>query len=228
MEVYWCKRSYQDVPASKDWLHPSEKEVVAGFKFPKKRNDWLLGRWTAKTAVKSFLAKSHSWLTFTQIEVRAAEDGAPEVFFEKKPLPVFISLSHSNGIGFCTIIQPGIALGCDLEKIEPRSDAFINDYFTEKEIAQLGINFPGPELGANLIWSAKESALKAMRSGLRVDPRHVEVSFEHTSKFKNWQNLEVSTPKYSKHFFGYWRTSADAFVETVLISEAPFKLLPLE
>jgi 4'-phosphopantetheinyl transferase len=227
MNVYWCKRFYDDVPATLDWLHHSEKEVVAGFKFPKKRNDWLLGRWTAKTTVKAFLKKSYPQFPFSQIEVRAAEDGAPEVFLDNTPLPVFISLSHSNGVGFCTITEPGFALGCDLEKIEPRSEAFINDYFTEKEIAQIAVFQGRPEMCANLIWSAKESALKAVRSGLRIDPRRVEVSFDQSSNFNHWQKLEVKAPKLSKHFFGYWKVDAD-FVETVLGSEPLLQLLSIE
>ncbi len=227
MKVYWCKRSSQDVPATKDWLHPSEQTVAAGFKFSKKRNDWLLGRWTAKNTVKAFLKKSHPGLTFSQIEVRAAEDGAPEVFVEHGPLPVFISLSHSNGVGFCTIAQPGTALGCDVEKIEPRSDAFIDDYFTKEEIAGFTAFSGKPELCANLIWSAKESALKAIRSGLRIDPLLVEVNFNHSPNFENWQKLEVNAPRLSKRFFGYWKADDD-FVNTVLAGVPSFELLPVE
>ncbi|KAA3624392.1 MAG: hypothetical protein DWQ02_23090 [Bacteroidetes bacterium] len=222
MIIYWCSRLLQDVPVSGDWLHPSEKLVADGFKFPKKRNDWLLGRWTAKNAVKSFLQKSFPHLDYSQIEIRAAEDGAPEVFFENKRLPVFISLSHSQGIGFCTITQPGFALGCDLEKIEPRSEYFVNDYFTKNEQA-LCSKSNYPELIANLIWSAKESTLKAIRTGLRVDPRLMEVSFEKEGRTDHWQPLKVLAKNSGQTFFGHWRVVND-IVYTVVANEPQYKL----
>ncbi len=214
MKIYWCSRLLQDVPISGDWLHPSEKLVADGYKFPKKKNDWLLGRWTAKNAVKTFLQKSFPHLLYSQIEIRAAEDGAPEVFFENNRLPVFISLSHSQGIGFCTITQPGIALGCDLEKVEPRSEFFVNDYFSENELA-LFHRSGNPDLCANLIWSAKESALKAIRTGLRVDPRLVEVSFENLGERIGWQSLKVEAHNKGATFFGYWKV-VDELVYTIL------------
>lgn len=222
MKVLWCTKLLQDVPDSGDWLHPNEKQVAAGFKFPKKRNDWLLGRWTAKTAVKSFLADSPD-LTFPEIEIRSAEDGAPEVFFQNQRLPVFISLSHSNGVGFCTISEPGTELGCDLEKVEPRSEHFIRDYFTEKEKALVDHSPDQKEVYANLIWSAKESALKALRSGLRLDTRLVQVSFQMAGDLKEWQSLRVEAKNADKTFFGFWRLRGK-FVLTVLSGQEDFSL----
>ena len=71
-----------------------------------------------------------------------------------------------------------MALGCDLELVEPRSDRFVADYLTAAE-QQLVLG-AGPErdLVANLIWSAKESALKVLRVGLRRDTRSVEVTLD--------------------------------------------------
>jgi 4'-phosphopantetheinyl transferase len=68
-------------------------------------------------------------------------------------------------------------LGCDLELIEPRSDGFVADYFTTEEQALVARAFAAdrPRLCA-LLWSGKESALKALRMGLRMDTRCVMVS----------------------------------------------------
>lgn len=222
MKIYWCSRLLQDVPTSGDWLHPSEKLVADGYRFPKKRNDWLLGRWTAKNAVKAFLQEAFPQLKYSQIEIRAAEDGAPEVFCDDKKLPVFISLSHSQGIGLCTITHPGIELGCDLEKVETRSEYFVNDYFTENELA-LFHKSDKPDLTANLIWSAKESALKAIRAGLRVDPRLVEVSFEKEGRTDHWQPLKVLAKNSGQSFFGHWRV-VNGIVYTVIANEPQYKL----
>lgn len=214
MKIFWHKQSFDNLPSSSGWLHPEEQKILAGYKFPKKKKDYLLGRWTAKKAVSQYLNDSHPQLTFDKIEIRRAEDGAPEVFFEDQLLPVFISLSHSHDIGFCVISKPGQKLGCDLEKIEPRSEAFIKDYFTKNELNIISkTKKEDLPLTSNLIWSAKESALKAIRTGLRIDTRKVEVSFKNEGK--KWNQLSVMELGNNEVFNGFWSSSKD-FVFTIL------------
>ena len=69
-----------------------------------------------------------------------------------------------------------LSVGCDLELVEPRSALFVRDYFTaaERERVAAAPAREHDEL-ANLIWCAKESALKVLRTGLRRDTRSVEV-----------------------------------------------------
>ena len=69
------------------------------------------------------------------------------------------------------------AVGCDLELIEPRGAGFFDDYFTAEEQAMVS-RMPEADRPwlLTLLWSAKESALKALRVGLRADTRSVVVS----------------------------------------------------
>lgn len=161
-----------------------------------------------------FFNNSHRDLPLEQIAILAAKDGAPEVFCDEEPAPVFISLSHSGGVAFCAAGSPGRPLGCDLEKIEPRSAAFIEDYFTENEQAAIA-GKEGAALWANLVWSAKESALKALRSGLRMDPRKVEVEFTADTEKLRWHGLKVAALECGSVFHGYWRFSPE-FVFTLV------------
>src|SRR6266568_411714 len=81
-----------------------------------------------------------------------------------------------RGTAICAIAASGVALGCDLEVIEPRSDAFLADYFTTEEqefVACVQASERSQILA--LLWSAKESALKALREGLRLDTRSLRV-----------------------------------------------------
>ena len=67
-------------------------------------------------------------------------------------------------------------LGCDLEVIEPHSDAFITDFFTAEEQALITkASAEDRFLVATLLWSAKESALKALHAGLRLGTLSVAV-----------------------------------------------------
>ena len=51
----WLTRSLADVPADDGWLGPGEIEVLAGLGFEKRRADWRLGRFAAKTALAVWL-----------------------------------------------------------------------------------------------------------------------------------------------------------------------------
>jgi 4'-phosphopantetheinyl transferase len=182
MDVYWLEQSEADVPAAGDWLNESEVLRLSSLSIPKRRSDWRLGRWTAKCAVAATLNLPDHKLALKDIHIGAASSGEPEVTLPDRTLAVTISISHRAGTAVCAVGLGGAALGCDLEAIEPRSDAFIADYFTPLEqelIAQIGA--ADRYLLITLIWSAKESALKALHVGLRADTRSVEVSFG-----RNW------------------------------------------
>lgn len=155
-------------------------------------------------------------MNFNQLEIRSASDGAPEVFYKDRAFPVFISLSHSNGRALCTMTDPGNRLGCDIEKVEVRNQRFISDYFTVNEqelIASLGKEQLA--LWTNLIWSAKESALKALRKGLKLDTRRVEAEFVSPDEVSNWNVLKVTFLNDGSTFKGFWRFY-DGFVVTIL------------
>jgi 4'-phosphopantetheinyl transferase len=177
MDLYWLEQTVADVPLDDSWLSAREAEFLQKLRFAKRRADWRLGRWTAKRALAICLHVPGSRPVLGQIEVISASSGAPEVFFAGKPAAISISLSHRAGAAICAVaLSAGAAVGCDLEAIEPRSDAFVADYFTAEEQALVAMATPAdrPPLLA-LLWSAKESALKALGQGLRLDTRCVSV-----------------------------------------------------
>jgi len=179
MKIHWLEQTEADVPQDLAWLGATELEQLSTMRFAKRRGDWQLGRWTAKHAVAACLHLPADFPSLAKIEVRQAASGAPEVFVASKPAPVTISVSHSAGIGACAVALSYGALGCDVEMIEPRSDAFADDYFTteEQQLVAQATEDDRP-LVLTLLWSAKESALKALRAGLRLDTRCVIVTPE--------------------------------------------------
>ena len=97
-------------------------------------------------------------------------------------------------------------LGIDLELVEPRSDAFVDDYFTADESAYVRSLTAGAarDEAANLIWSAKEAALKVRQVGLRADTREVAVDLGHVRGRDGWTPLSV-TGRDGASFPGWWR-----------------------
>jgi 4'-phosphopantetheinyl transferase len=176
MNIFWLQQTEANVPAEKDWLAPAELLRIEGMRFLKRRRDYLLGRWTAKCALAAYL----DWPTYadvlSDIDVGTAPSGAPTVMIRGERAQLVVSISHCSGQAICSVAHSGIALGCDLELVEPRSDAFLRDYFTaeEQEIVEAA---PEPDRAwlVTLFWSAKESALKALQEGLRLDTRSVVV-----------------------------------------------------
>jgi len=209
--AWWWSCRTDEVPEGDGWLTGQEQTVLEGLEFPKRREDWLLGRWTAKQAVAAYLAMRGKGLPAEQIEIRAAPDGAPEAFGEDRPLSVSISISHREGLGLCTVTAPDISPGCDVERIEPRSDAFIRDYLNHPEQAVLraaGARYR--DLLANLYWSAKESALKVLREGLRQDPLQWAVVPRGVGEGDPgvWNRLTVEG-KGGRAFQGWWQRRGD-------------------
>jgi 4'-phosphopantetheinyl transferase len=228
MNVYWLEQTKEDLPKNNDWLSASELAVLQGLNVPKRRADWRLGRWTAKNALAVYLNLPHSPATLQRIEIRPAPSGAPEAFCEDDPAPVTISLSHSNDNAMCAVAPGKVKLGCDLELAEPRSDAFIADYFTREEQA-LNASQPSakqPELLA-LLWSAKESALKALSAGLRLDTRSVEVARLDLSRcVDTWSPLQVHYGE-EQIFHGWWRL-ANGMARTLIAVPEPASPVPLK
>lgn len=234
LHLAWVRQ--EDLPPWDGWLSSREQAVLAGLRLPKRRIDWLLGRWAAKRAVGSLLAGTGAGHVSqdpdagaaSTVEILAAEDGRPVVRLGPPPTPVHVSISHAGGVGFAAASSGRAAVGCDVEVVEARSAAFVTDYLTERESAAVrGAAGEGAALMANLIWSAKESALKVLGEGLRMDTRQVEVEVPCGIQLQDakprpldanvaaeWRPLQVSGPG-GAGFRGSWRTR-DGLVWTVL------------
>lgn len=177
MDVYWLEQAESEIPAHDQWLSVRDAACLGGLRFAKRRADWRLGRWTAKRALAIYWKIPTDPKTLSEIEIRPALSGAPEVFLADKPADVAISLSHRSGVAGCAIAKSGAMLGFDLEIAECRSEAFVRDYFAAEEQGLITrVHAADRSQLVALLWSAKESALKALRAGLRLDTRSVIVS----------------------------------------------------
>lgn len=211
--TYWLAQNLSDVPVQDDWLSEGERSILAGFRFPKRRNDWRLGRWTAKQAIYAYRQQSHPNLS--SLEIRAAADGAPEVFWNNTPGGVSLSISHALNRSLCAVGPADLAIGCDIEQLERREDSLVLDYFTPEEISLCHQAVPeNRTLVVNLIWSAKESVLKALREGLRRDTRSVFIRPDFGEQEKGWNAWTGHCPELARSFYGWWR-AADGFVYTL-------------
>ena len=221
MDVYWLEQTQADVPAENDWLSTKEAAFLDSLRFPKRRADWRLGRWTAKRAVGFYLHLPGSRPALAKIEICPAPSGAPEVFIESKRAALTISLSHRGPRAMCAVGPAAVELGCDLELVEPHSDAFLADYFTPSVQALIGRLSASERLRRlALLWSGKESALKALHMGLGLDTRSVIVDVVNSSLGgSGWCPFRVRSTS-GKIFDGWWQSS-DLLVRTLVAAPPP-------
>lgn len=237
MSIHWLLQSLDDCPEILNpeivpgWLSATEQQRLSTLKVDKRRRDWLLGRWTAKRLLQSYLQQTHTGETpLAAITIGNDEDGAPYGMTQAR-LPVSLAVSHSHGHALCAVVASSQAgaqrttqtmLGCDLEYIETREPSFVRGFFTEEEMAAFAATTHPDEL-VTAIWSAKESVLKAIRTGLRVDTRRITCRIEPGQSPQTWMPLEVSLePNLAKEHPGswsaWWRVSGE-FVLTMALHE---------
>ncbi len=216
IDVHWLEQTEADVPSESAWLSTSDLARVNGMRFAKRLADWRLGRWTAKRALAVYLDLPAYPQIMASIELRPTASGAPQVFVADRPAAVTISLSHRDGKAACAVAPCGTDLGFDLETIEPRSEGFIADYFAAEEQARiLQASVAERSRFLAMLWSAKESALKAMQEGLRLDTRSVIVSSADSSFDPNgWSRLQVRCTD-GRVFHGWWQQT-DHMVRTMV------------
>jgi 4'-phosphopantetheinyl transferase len=224
LSIYWTlvERSQVDLIRPEAFLSPAELQKLGAMRFPKRRGEWLLGRWAAKS-----LARSLPEFTRCQpagLEIRSQVGGAPYLFVSENACPQHsLSISHSGNLAFCALtLAPGVSVGADLEKVEPRTDEFLEDYFTPAEWDRVRL-CPADtrDLTANLIWSAKEAMLKSLGVGLRWDTRQVEVIeigglVGRKKAREGWQDLEVEAAAAGAGIFrGWWQPWGDYVLSVV-------------
>ncbi len=215
--TWWLARGEDQLPAAADWLSAAERTRADALRYTKRRTDFLLGRWTLKLAVAKALGWPDDPAVLARIEGRTAPSGAPRLYIDGQPANHGVSLTDRAGCAVCLVAASAVAVGCDVEIVEPRSDAFVRDYLTPAEqrlVAAAGPARDARDAAANLIWSAKESALKVLGTGLRRDTRSVEVTVaELNPPERTWSALRVRTTE-GGDFPGWWRRSGAFLVTT--------------
>jgi len=205
----WLAASMEDLPTDRRWIDDAMAARLATMRFTKRRSETTLARWVAKAAIARTLGLPPETEVLRNVIVRNAFDGAPEASVNGRELDAVIAMTDRSDWAVCMVLRGTSRIGVDLEIVEPRSAGFIGDYFTEHEQRAVAAS-PDADLTANLIWSAKESALKVLRTGLRRDTRTVEVDLAQGGG--SWQPLQVRSN--DGHLLPGWWLRSGAFLLT--------------
>ncbi len=215
----WLARGEHDLPGTDAWLTVGESARASGMPMTKRRTEYLLRRWVCKHAVAAVVGLPDDLGSLARIEVTNRPSGAPAVGVDGEDAGLDVSLSDRAGWAICVVGEALGRLGCDLELVEPRSSGFVADFLTTAEQEYVAAQpATDRDLAATLIWSAKESALKVLQTGLRRDTRTVEVVLGGRESTTGWAGLEVRTAE-GDGVIGWW-LRAGTYVVTVA-AEAP-------
>jgi 4'-phosphopantetheinyl transferase len=147
------------------------------------------------------------------------------VLVDGAPVGLEVSLTDRAGWAVCLLGGPDARLGCDVEIVEARSAGFVTDFLTPAEQRYVDAREGRDrDAAANLIWSAKESALKVLQTGLRRDTRSVEVALlgpgdpSGDADHGGWAPLEVCGAE-GVRMPGWWRR--DGLFLVTVASEQP-------
>jgi len=149
-------------------LHPNELAILDGYRFAKRRREYLTGRICAKKAIQDFFCRTRPdsmTLPLPEIEIMKTAQGRPAVHLQT-PLATIpgldISISHSGEYG--AALAAGAKCGIDLQKQEASLLRVQERYCSEDEYSLLKTCLAEKDAAVRLalVWAAKEAAKKAL------------------------------------------------------------------
>lgn len=152
-----------NLPPADAVLSSRERTFYQTLRFPKRRSEWLGGRF----ALKQIVGKICNVPDLKQIEVLPQESGKPQLVAGGNILPLAHSITHSNGFAVAAVSSDVPFLGIDLEKVEHRIDAWKHDFFHPDELTGDSDEF------LTALWTQKEALVKLLGVGLSLRSNEV-------------------------------------------------------
>jgi NAD(P)-dependent dehydrogenase (short-subunit alcohol dehydrogenase family)/phosphopantetheinyl transferase/acyl carrier protein len=149
----------------------------------KRQRDRAAGKAAAKVAVRALTGMGGD--TFS---ILRTEGGRPAVTCADGRAGPAVTIAHKDGEGFAAAVCLGLP-GLDVEDISHRHVSFAASWFTDGERALSR----GDARRETQIWAAKEAVLKALGTGMALDPRQVEIVALHPrrAEVKLWGEVAV-------------------------------------
>ncbi len=160
----------------------NEQERNFWYELPEKgpgRTDWLLGRIAAKDALRQWAKQTFKLeLAPIDIEILSTSLGKPLVRCPQleylASLPD-ISISHSRGYIVAAVAKPNLRIGIDIERLDwIRSNDWLSAAFTKQELELIPQQDSLPAILG--LWCAKETAAKALGTGLQGTPYEWQIT----------------------------------------------------
>jgi phosphopantetheinyl transferase len=210
-DVRWLLCRWTPDLKEEEFLLPEELQDGRRYRHAGRHRQWLLGRAAAKWLLLEQAGLNWSSQNARRFYLLRHPDGWPQVFSAAgEELALTLTISHSADYALCALSERGAgALGADLEVIEKRSQALIEDFFTEREKDLLrAVPFAERDRAVNAVWCLKEALLKAAKTGLRRRATDVEVRSLGGVGKSGWQEAQIRISPGGVGS-GWWKSSED-------------------
>ncbi|MGN0025000.1 MAG: 4'-phosphopantetheinyl transferase family protein [Candidatus Avelusimicrobium sp.] len=151
------------LPPADGILSERERAFYETLRFPKRRTEWLGGRF----ALKQLAAEVFGKTDLRQVEVLPHESGKPVLWVGGDPCHLAFSITHSSGYAAAAVSTTNKFLGIDLEKTEHRIEAWAKDFFHPSELTD------GSDAFLTALWTQKEALVKLLGTGLSLNSYEV-------------------------------------------------------
>ena len=146
------------LPPADEILSQQEAAFFQTLRFPKRRVEWLGGRFALKELVRAC-----SGVSYREIEVLPHPSGKPVLRVKGEESPLAFSITHSHGWAVAAVSADERFVGIDLEKIEHRLNTWAKDFFHPSELTGTGDAF------LTALWTQKEAVVKVLGTGLSLN-----------------------------------------------------------
>lgn len=160
-------RDYRELAAC---LHPGEVPYYQRLKVERRRQSYLMGRFTAKKALTAYGGKGDP----TEILIDYGHFGQPVVRCDWLR-NVDVSITHADSVAAALAGAEGCLVGIDIEPVDPKRLDLLRVQATAAELAMLGAVPLGEAPALTLLWTAKEALAKALKIGFTVSMELFEV-----------------------------------------------------
>jgi 4'-phosphopantetheinyl transferase len=185
------QNNYQE---TEKFLHPEEQEYFNMLKFEKRKKSYLMGRYTAKKAISAFANEQN--LENILIQQGVFNQPVTTCLFKQN---IQVSITHCDDLGAAIAFPEALPMGIDIEKIDPCRNDVIASQMTVDEKELMKISPYTPDADLTLLWTAKESISKILKTGLTTPFQIFEIN-----KIENKGEYIVS---YFKNFSQYYTVS---------------------
>jgi len=170
--------------------------------YPNQARDYLVSRIALKDAVRRFIqSRDGGELLFPiEISIQHDEKGKPLLYGHEKLEGIEVSLSHKEKESVAIVSDKPV--GIDIEKIEPRGNAFMEMTFTPYELDLLKAKEDKAEW-ITRFWVAKEAYGKMLGVGLQGDPKQYEIESVSGEDLKIKKTV-ITTKKHKDEFIIGW------------------------
>lgn len=171
-----------------EFLHPEEMEIFRALKAERRQISYLLGRYTAKSALDKCIG-----LDFEPTKALIVSGIFNQPVVQCQTLrPLGVSISHSDRL-VCSLAYPEEhPMAIDVEEIDEARTKVMLTQIGSGESALAQSVCPSIDTAATVVWTAKEALSKALRCGMTCPYELLEIcglekcEWGYTGRFKNF------------------------------------------